>query len=413
MNQSKNNKISNYPVKLALRDFCFNSNFFSKNIRIVCQKQTMFDILIRKGAFMQQNNNKKDDANSQTATPDVKFSMDAVDQTWTTYRLNQVLDGVVVLKREDGVIFNIGGKSDGFIPADDFDNFADIQVGDRFKVVITNMKNEEGLLQASKRRADALLIGTMQAKELKLGSVFSFVATKIVSDGLQSKLGEYTIFVPNDEISNRPYKSKNIFLNKRLEGIVTEIDNDKKNIVASCKMLAERQQLSAEKAFWNSIFVNKLVEGKVEKIMPYGAFVNVNGITCLCHISDISYNHINSPDEVLKLGQTYVFKVKNVDRENQKVGLSYKALQQSPKALLLDDLSVGEKYIGEVIKFMPFGAILQLENGAEGLLHIKDATNLMGVNIYEIVKMGEKVEVVVKAIDKQKNRLSFELEIKA
>lgn len=374
----------------------------------------MFDILIRKGAFMQHNNNnEKGDTNSQTATPDVKFSMDAIDQTWTTYRLNQVLDGVVALKREDGVIFNIGGKSDGFIPADDFDNFADIQVGDRFKVVITNMKNEEGLLQASKRRADALIIGTMQAKELKLGSTFSFVVTKIVSDGLQSKLGEYTVFVPDDEISSRPYKSKNIFLNKRLEGIVTEIDNDKKNIVASCKMLAERQQLSAEKAFWNSIFVNKLVEGKVEKIMPYGAFVNVNGITCLCHISDISYNHINSPDQVLKLGQTYVFKVKNVDRENQKVGLSYKALQQSPKALLLDGLSVGEKHIGEVIKFMPFGAILRLENGAEGLLHIKDATNLMGVNIYEIVKMGEKVEVVIKAIDKQKNRLSFELEIKA
>ena len=140
----------------------------------------MFDILVRKGAFMQQNNNKKGDANSQTATPDVKFSMDAIDQTWTTYRLNQVLDGVVILKRGDGVIFNIGGKSDVLIPADDFDNFADIQVGDRFKVVITNMKNEEGLLQASKRRADALLIGTMQAKELKLGSVFSFVATKIV-----------------------------------------------------------------------------------------------------------------------------------------------------------------------------------------------------------------------------------------
>ena len=103
----------------------------------------MFDLLIRKGAFMQHNNNnEKGDTNSQTATPDVKFSMDAIDQTWTTYRLNQVLDGVVVLKREDGVIFNIGGKSDGFIPADDFDNFADIQVGDRFKVVITNMKNE-------------------------------------------------------------------------------------------------------------------------------------------------------------------------------------------------------------------------------------------------------------------------------
>lgn len=359
---------------------------------------------------MQQKNDKED---LKQNSDDVKFSLDTISKTWTTYRLNQILDGVVVLKREDGVIFNIGGKSDAFIPASEFDDFQMCQVGDRFKVIITSMKNEEGLLEASKRRADALIIGTLQAKELKLGSSFSFVATKVVPDGLQSRLGEYTVFVPNDEISNRPYKSKNIFLNKRMEALVTEIDNNKKSIICSCKMLAERQKVSAEKAFWNSVFVNKLVEGKVEKIVPYGAFVNVNGISCLCHISEISYNHIKSADEVLKLGQTYVFKVKDIDRENQKVGLSFKALQQSPKALLLDEIHDGEKYIGEVIKFLPFGAVLRLENGAEGLLHIKDATNLMGVNIYEIVKMGEKVEVVVKNVDKQKNRLSFELEIKS
>ena len=360
--------------------------------------------------ILEQNVNENE--NQTQVKEDVKFTLEEVEKTWTRYKLNQVLDGVVVLKREDGVIFNIGGKSDAFIAKTDFENFETVQVGDRFKVVITNMKNDEGLMEASKTKADGLIIGTMQAKELKLGSTFSFVVTKINNDGLLSKLGEYSVFVPNEEISNRPFKNKQMFLNKHLEGLVTEINQDTKQIIASCKMLIERQQLSAEKAFWNSIFVNKLVEGKVEKTMPFGAFVNVNGVSCLCPISQISYKKISSPDEVLKPNQNYVFRVIDVDRENKKVSLSYKVLQKSPKETVLEQIKVGQKYTGEVVKFLNFGAIIKLENGAEGLLHINDATNLMGVNIYEIVKMGEKVEVIVKNIDMEKARLSFELEIK-
>lgn len=367
----------------------------------------MDEILNKNQEFEQEGHE-----NQELKQEDTKFTLEEIEKTWTKYKLNQVLDGVVVLKREDGVIFNIGGKSDAFIEKADFDNYDNVQVGDRFKVIIINMKNEEGLMVASKKRADGIIIGTMQAKELKLGSTFSFVVTKIINDGLLSKLGEYSVFVPNEEISNRPYKTKQIFLNKHLEALVTEIDQNNKSIIASCKMLIERQQLSAEKAFWNSIFVNKLVEGKVEKIMSFGAFVNVNGIRCLCPISQISYEKISKPDDVLKLNQNYIFRVIDVDRESKKVSLSYKVLQKSPKESLLEHIQVGQKHIGEVVKFLSFGAIVKLENGAEGLLHITDATNLMGVNIYEIVKMGEKIEVVVKNVDKEKLRLSFELEIK-
>lgn len=344
---------------------------------------------------------------------DTKFSMDQIEKTFTKYKLNQMLDGVVVLKRQDGVIFNVGGKSDAFIAKEDFVDFDAVKVGERFKVILTSMKNEEGLLQASKRKADGLIIGTQQAKELKIGSTFSFVVTKILPEGIASKLGEYQVVVPEDQISTRPFRSKNVFLNKHLEGLVTDIDADQKIIVASCKMLAERQQLNAEKAFWNSVFVNKLVEGKVERIVPFGAFVNVNGITCLCHISDMSYQKIQSADEVLTVGNSYVFKVKSIDRDAQKVGLDYKSLQPNPKQILLQQLSVGQKCNAKVVRFLPFGAVLRLDNGLEGLLHIKDATNLMGVNIYEIVKIDEIVEVLVKSVDLEKNRLNFELEIKA
>ncbi len=343
---------------------------------------------------------------------EIVFDLSSIDKTFTQYRLNQVLEGIVVLKRDDGVIFNIGGKSDAFIPKDDFDDFNAVKIGERFSVIITKMKNDEGLIEASRSKAESLIIGTLKAKELKLGSTFSFVVTKVIREGLMSKLGQYTIIIPNDEISSNNYKSPKSYLNKQLEGIVTSIDQEQKEIVASVKMLEERTQYNNELAFWNSIFVNKLVEGNVEKIVPFGAFVNVNGVSCLCHISDISYEKITSADEVLKLGQTYTFRVIKIDKENKKVNLSYKVLQKSPKEELIKGLKIGEKVLGEVTKILPFGAIIKLSNGVEGLLHISDATNLSGVNIYEICKLGENIEVVIKSTQPEKNRVSFELEIK-
>lgn len=343
---------------------------------------------------------------------EMKFDLNSIDKTFTQYRLNQVLEGIVVLKREDGIIFNIGGKSDAFIPKNDFEDFNSIKIGERFSVIITKMKNEEGLIEASRSKAEGLIIGTLKAKELKLGSTFTFVVTKVVHDGLVSKLGEYKIIVPNDEISITNYKSPKSYLNKQLEGIVTSIDQERKEIVASVKMLDERTKYNNELAFWNSIFVNKLVEGTIEKIVPFGAFVNVNGVSCLCHISDVSYEKIKSADEILKLGQTYTFRVIKIDKEHKKVNLSYKVLQKSPKEELINKLKIGEKFLGEVTKILPFGAIIKLKNGLEGLLHISDATNLSGVNIYEICKLGENIEVLVKSTQPEKNRISFELEIK-
>lgn len=343
---------------------------------------------------------------------EIKFNLDSIEKTFTQYRLNQILEGVVVLKREDGVIFNLGGKSDVFIPKDDFKDYENIKIGERFEVIITKMKNEEGLIEASRSKAQGIILGTQQAKELKLGSTFTFVVTKIIGEGLLSKLGEYDIIIPNDEITSKPFKSKNYFLNKQYEAIVTEINEENKQIIASIKMLTDRIQYNNELAFWNSIFVNKLVEGKIEKVLPYGVFVNVNGVSCLCHISEISYNKISSPDEVLKLGETYTFRVIKVDRENKKVNISYKALQKSPKEKLVRELEVGKVVQGKVTKILPFGAILTLDNGLDGLLHISDATNLTGINIYEICKLGEEIQVKVKSTDPEKARVSFELEIK-
>ena len=174
-----------------------------------------------------------------------KFDLETIDKTFTSYKKGQSFDGVVVLRRDDGVIFNIGGKNDAFIPASDFEDFSKIKIGDRFGVVITNQKNEEGLIEASKSLADALRIANQNAQTLRLGSKFSFVPTG-VKDGLVSKMGDYSIIIPFEEVSAGYVKNYHHFVGKQMEAVVTEIDKENKTIVGSVKLLQEQIRVATE-----------------------------------------------------------------------------------------------------------------------------------------------------------------------
>lgn len=336
------------------------------------------------------------------------FNLDMIDKTFTSYRKGQAFDGVVVLRREDGVIFNIGGKNDAFIPASDFEDYEKIKIGDRFGVVITNQKNEEGLIEASKSLADALKLANQNALSLRLGSKFSFVATG-VGNGLLSKMGEYSIVIPFAEVSEHYIKDFHKLIGKQMEAVVTEIDKENKTIIGSVKLLQEQVRVAVEKNFWNSIFINKIVKGKVERIMTYGAFVSVDGFDCFLHISNISYEKLEKVEDAIHVGEERQFKVVKVDRENKKVELSLKALLQDPKITRIKELVVGEIYNAEVVKLLQFGAIVKVENGATGLLHISNATENKTKKIYEIVKVGDKIEVELISKDEEEQKVSFKL----
>ena len=336
---------------------------------------------------------------------DKYFDIQAVENSMIKYDLNKTIEGVVVLKRADGVIFNIGGKSDAFIPCSDFQDFSEIKVGDRFKVKITKLRNEEGLIECSKSLADIELHENLSAKQLKMGSVFTFYVKNAGKDGLYSQIGEYKIFVPVDE-TLKPFNLKK-YTGKQINGIVTEFNKTDKEFIVSEKIIFEQEKNTAETNFWKSIFINKVVEGTVVAIKPYGAFIDVAGVQCLVHISDISYDRVDNIEDYLKVGETKQFRVIKLDRDNKKVSLGLKQLYDNPKVVLLKNVNVGEIYNGEVVKILRFGAIIKCENGLQGLLHISDATEDLTKNIYEIVKLDQKVKVEIKDIDTEREKVSF------
>ena len=338
---------------------------------------------------------------------DMKFDMSSIEQTLANYKKNNIYDGVVVAIREDGVIFNIGGKSDAFIRKDDFKDFSKVKIGDRFKALVLGTKTEDGMIEVSKSEAEEIIAGSLEADTLRIGSTFSFVVTSTDDNGVYSRLGPYKIIIPRDQVDIKTHNLGS-YKSKQLEAIVLEKNKETKEIIASVRLLKEQIKENAEHIFWNAAFLGKKVQGRVVKIMPYGAFVDIDGVDAFIHISDISYKRLNSPDEVLTVGETYEFRILKLDKENKKVSVGLKQNSEDPKVKAIKELKFSEVYEGTVTKILPFGAIIELDNGASGLLHVMDATEKNDKRIYEVVKLDDKVVVGVKSISED-NKVSFRL----
>lgn len=338
----------------------------------------------------------------------VKFNMDSISETLAEYKKNSIYDGIVVAKRDDGVIFNIGGKRDSFISKLDFDNFEDVKIGDRFKVLVLGTKTDDGFIEVSRSQAEDIISGSIKAEALKVGSIFTFVVNGYNEYGLVSKLGSYKIIVPKEHIESHIHHL-GYYKSKQVEAIVIERNSEKNEIVASIKMLKEQIKENAENLFWSAAFLGKKVNGTIKKILPYGAFVDMSGVDAFLHISDMSYRRISTPEEAIKLGETYEFRIIKLDKDNKKVSVGLKQNMPDPRITAIKQLKFSEVYDGEVTKILPFGAIIQLDNGVQGLLHVSDATEKNDRRIYEIVKLGDKVKVGVKSISDDNTKVSFRL----
>ncbi len=261
---------------------------------------------------------------------DTKFNLKEIEKTFVKYGKENLNQGIVISIKDEGLIFNIGGKIDAFIPKDEVENFSSMKIGDRFSVVTMGKKNEDGLVLASQKKAAKIELENQNARNIKLGESFSCVISDVKDSGaLVGKLGDYQIIIPEDEICSYRQVNPKSYLQKKIEAIATSINTEEKRIIASIKILDDRTRAANEEVFWRTNFVNKIVDGTVKRFVPYGAFVDVGGVSCLLHISNISSKKINSASDVLELGKTYKFRILKFDRENKRVSLGYKQLNNN------------------------------------------------------------------------------------
>ncbi len=331
------------------------------------------------------------------------------------YKLGQKVKCRVVLVSDDGVYVNIpSSKKEGFIPNDELSIDGDYQsvkkdLSAESMLECAVISVDKGITLSKKviderYKDDALVSG------IKEGAEFSCLMTRVGKECLTGKLGSYTVIVHASQIKIGYVKNLDAYLGKTLRLVVSgadKVDDNKRVIFASQKTILLAEKKAKEDEFWNNIEVGEIVEGKVLRFASFGAFVSVRGFDCLAHTSDLAWDHIKGPQDVLEIGQTYEFVVLALDREKNRVSLGYKQLQPEPWQLAEEKFTIGAVVKGKVARIMPFGAFIELDKHIDGLLHVSNVSWEWLDDINKALKVGDEIEVEVLEFDAENKRITL------
>ena len=253
--------------------------------------------------------------------------------------------------------------------------------------------------------------------EIQSGKDFEVECTGFNKGGLTSQLGSYTVFVPAREIRAGYVKELDKYVGKKLRLRLIELKNEKrKEIIASQRVILEEERAAREaareakeKAFFESINVDDVVEGKVERITSFGAFVSVNGFDCLAHISDLSWTGVKSVNDVLEIGKKYEFKVLKIDEEAKKVSIGYKQLQAQPWELAAEKYAEGDVIHGKVVRIVPFGAFVEVEKGIDGLVHVSQISHEFLENPTTALTIGQEIDAKIMKLDCEERKMTLSI----
>ena len=337
----------------------------------------------------------------------------------TPYKRGQLLTVKIVSAKDEGVYVSVSGKGEILVEkseldCEEYDRAAYAEkVGESIDVMVVDTKPVKLSEKAVKKvkEEEALL------KDIEEGKEFSVVCTGFNKGGLTAELGTYAVFVPAREIRAGYVKELDKMVGKKLRLKMLEIRKERrKEIIASQRVILEaekaaREAAKAEKeaAFFDSINVGDVVEGKVERVTSFGAFVSVKGFDCLAHISDLSWTGVKEVTDVLEIGKTYQFKVLKIDRENKKVSIGYKQLQPRPWDTAAERYAEGDIVHGKVVRIVPFGAFVELEKGIDGLVHVSQISHEWLENPTSVLTIGEEVDAKVLAFDPEAHKITLSI----
>lgn len=333
--------------------------------------------------------------NKQNA--EVSFE-EAMEQTLKTLNTGDVVEGTVVEVRPTEVIVDLGFKSDGIIPASELTDDPEVKPsdivkpGDVISVFVVGVNDGEGKTLLSKKKLDAIAGFKKLEEALESQAVMSGKVISVVNGGIIVSVEGSRVFVPARQCSDRYTEDLSIFMNQTVDLRVTEINTRRKRIVGSIRSVLVEQKEALAKAFWESAEVGKKYTGVVKSIMPFGVFVDIGGVDGLVHISELSWNRIKSPAEVVSVGDSIEVYIKDINEETKKISLGFKKAEDNPWVSAQNKFNVGDVVSCKVVRFMTFGAFVELIPGVDGLIHISQIAQKRVEKVEDELKIGQVVE---------------------
>jgi small subunit ribosomal protein S1 len=345
---------------------------------------------------------------------DIDFSQAISDWVRTEeqdYEANKIVTGKVLEIRGDDVVIDIGYKSEGVIKIDEWkEDGSDApppKPGDTVEVLLETVESEDGTIALSYRKAKRQKEWNAILAKHKEGDVVAGKVLKKIKGGLLVNIG-VNVFLPASQVDIRRPQSIDEYIDRTIECVILKIDEQRRNIVVSRRKLIEDRRRIQKDKLLAELEVGQIRKGVVKNIAEFGAFVDLGGIDGLLHITDMGWHRVTNPRDVVQIDQELDVYILHIDREKEKIALSLKHKTPSPWQNIEAKYPIGQRFQGEVVNIMPYGAFVKLEPGIEGLVHISEMSWIKRIaDPKELVQIGDKVEVQVLNINHDKKEISL------
>ena len=336
------------------------------------------------------------------------------DATLHPFQEGDVVTGHVVRIDNDEVLVDIGYKSEGVIPASELsirksvDPSDEVSLGEEVDALVLTKEDQDGRLILSKKRARFEKAWRRIEAAAESGEPVQGAVIEVVKGGLIIDLGVRG-FLPASLVDIRRVPNLDEYMGQAIECKVIELNRSRNNVVLSRRAVLEEQRKEDRERILDRLQPGQVVEGTISNIVDFGAFVDLDGIDGLIHISELSWSHVNHPSEILNIGDVVSVKVLDIDRQRQRISLGLKQTQEDPWQRVVDTYNIGDELEGTVTKVVTFGAFVEILDGVEGLVHISELAQHHVDNPREIIQPGDPVRVKILEIDSERRRLSLSI----
>src|SRR5712671_2180053 len=334
---------------------------------------------------------------------------EAMRQTAMRFAAGEIVKGTIIEVRPKEVLIDIGYKSEGVVAGAEFDDIKAVKVGDEGAVLIEKLEDKEGMVILSKEQAEFKQNWDKILTICNEGSTVNGKVKAVVKGGLLINIG-VEAFLPASQIDIIPPKNLNLFVGNTYDFKVVKINQERQNIVLSRRELIEQERIERRQKLLSEMTPGDIRKGTVKNITDFGAFIDLNGIDGLLHITDMSWGRIGHPSEILKVGQDIDVVVLDINREKERVSVGLKQKLANPWDSIEQKYPVGAKVKGKVVNLVPYGAFVELEPGVEGLVHVTELSWTKRIaKPSDVLKPDQEIEAVVLGINRDEQKISLGL----
>lgn len=363
----------------------------------------------------QENTCVCEDVAPAVEEPAVEKSFDEMleDSLKSVYN-GDTVNGVVVAITPTEISVDLGTKYSGFIPTSEFDGAEGkveelFHVGDTVEAIVVRVNDVEGTAQLSKKRLDSVKSwGDIEAAQ-EDGTVVEGTVTEINKGGVVVTIKGNRVFVPASQSGMPKDADMNELLKQKVRLKITEVNRARRRVVGSIRAVAQRERREKSEAVWNEIENGKLYKGIVKSLTSYGAFVDIGGVDGMVHVSELSWNRVKNPADVVSVGDELEVYVLSFDKDNHRISLGCKKSEDNPWNKFVTSFSVGDVATVKIVKLMPFGAFAEVMPGVDGLIHISQIANRRIGQPGEVLTVGDEVDAKITAIDNDKQKISLSI----